>query len=64
MFDVSRRNIHKARPVGAYVQPRQVAYDLPPLMLNGETILQHRNFTRKAGKRRHDEGDDPSDGLY
>jgi hypothetical protein len=32
-------------------------------MLDCEPILEHGNFTRKAGKRRHDERDDPDDGL-
>jgi hypothetical protein len=32
-------------------------------MLDREPILEDRNFTRKAGKRRHDQRDDPRDGL-
>jgi hypothetical protein len=32
-------------------------------MLDGETVLENRNFTRKAGKCRHQNHDDPPDGL-
>jgi hypothetical protein len=63
MFNVSRRHVHETRSIRAHVQPRQLAHDLPPLMLDGKPILEHRNFTRKAGKRRYYERDDPRDGL-
>ncbi len=53
MLNLRRRHIHKTRPIRGHIQPRNVPDNLPPLMPDGESILQHCNLAGKAGKRRH-----------
>ena len=42
----------KLDPSAAHIQPRNIPNDFPPLVLDGEAVPQHRNFSGKAGKRR------------